>query len=170
MIHMLTTVLINAQIDKLRTLYARKWNDAQLDCLICPASPSVASVHGETLHWGYSCVWNVLDYPAVVLPLGLIQLKDTWQQGSRKGNSSFGPLDDWYAEQYDLLRYKGAPLSVQIVGRRLQEEKVLMMASHIEKAFRMEQEPPEVVAVDTDEHLHVAEEIVSREEHLRSAL
>lgn len=32
--------------------------------------------------------------------------------------------------------YAGAPVAVQLVGRRLQEEKVITMAEHIGKALR----------------------------------
>jgi amidase len=126
---MLTRLQINAKIDRLRTLYAAKWNAEEIDCLLCPISPSVASVHDETLHWGYSCVFNVLDYPAAVLPVSSVRTTDV---GDLSVLDSFGPLDEWYTQRYSPERYANAPTSIQIVGRRLQEEKLLGMASQIE--------------------------------------
>lgn len=133
---------MNAEIDRLRTLYARKWNAERIDCLICPISPSVASAHDETLHWGYSCVWNVLDYPAVVIPVGKVREDDTCDRDADGGSSRFGSLDDWYTENYSPEKYANAPVAIQIVGRRLQEEKVLGMASKIESTLKRTQGQP----------------------------
>jgi amidase len=41
-----------------------------VDALICPVGPGVATRHGTAKYWYYTSVWNLLDWPAVVFPIG----------------------------------------------------------------------------------------------------
>jgi len=45
-------------------------------------------------------------------------------------------VDEWNWSLYDLDIMDGHPLSIQIIGRRLEEEKVLGAARVIEEALR----------------------------------
>jgi hypothetical protein len=70
---------LNKEIDNLKIQYAREWNEARLDCLLCPANPSVASFHGESRYWGYTSAFNLLDYCGTVFPVGFVQSNHTWE-------------------------------------------------------------------------------------------
>lgn len=65
-----------------RSEYAAVWNATAtaveegtgvlrgaVDVLLCPAAPHVAPRSGSSRYWAYSCVWNLLDWPAVVFPV-----------------------------------------------------------------------------------------------------
>jgi len=76
---------------------------------------------------------NLLDYSACVVPVTHadkeIDVKD----------EAYVPTCDkdrecW--ESYDADLYDGAPVSVQVVARRLQEEKVLTYADIIDEALK----------------------------------
>jgi hypothetical protein len=40
-----------------------------MDALVCPVAPSAGIPHDFNIYWGYTCVWNILDYPSTVLPI-----------------------------------------------------------------------------------------------------
>lgn len=135
---------LNADIDKLRTLYASRWNAAGIDCLLCPIAPSVASVHDETKYWGYSCVFNSLDYPGTVIPVGHVEPTDTWANFPRTRERA-NAVDGWYEGLYDGAhgpkRYEGAPIALQIVGTRLEEEQLLLMTKTIDEVLHQRSAP-----------------------------
>jgi len=53
---------------KIQKAYLDRWNNAGLDILLTPVMPHVGVKHKHTLWVGYTKIWNVLDYTAVVLP------------------------------------------------------------------------------------------------------
>jgi amidase len=78
---------------------------------------------------------NLLDYSACVVPVTYankeIDIKEM----------NYVPTCDKDREcwdGYDAELYDGAPVAVQIVARRLQEEKVLTYAEALEDALKME--------------------------------
>lgn len=122
-----------------------------MDALICPTAPSVASVHNETRYWGYTSVFNALDLPAIVIPVSTVKSTDTWDNHPNTLPMGISTTNDTYRELYHKTqgpaRYTNAPIGIQIVGRRLQEEKLLMIARSIEEAITLPHPPS---AVDED--------------------
>jgi amidase len=118
----------------------KQWNDLDVDFLICPANPSVASAHNESRYWGYTSVFNALDYSVVTLPVSTVQATDAWTQFPPASEAPLNGIDQWYRGLYKesggYSKYKDAPISVQIVARRLQEEHVLEFARVIEELMR----------------------------------
>lgn len=77
---------------------------------------------------------NLLDYSACVVPVTsadkTIDIKDeTYVPTCEKDRECW--------EGYDADLYDGAPVAVQVVARRLQEEKVLTYAEILNDALRM---------------------------------
>ena len=135
---------VNQRLDQLRFSYLKQWDDLDVDFLICPASPSVASGHNESRYWGYTCVFNTLDYSVITLPIGKVQSTDTWTQFPPPSQTPLTAMDQWYRGLYagndGPSKYQDAPISVQIVARRLQEERVVEYARVIEEL--MANKPP----------------------------
>lgn len=134
---LLTQRKLNSQLDLLRTMYARQWNAAGIDAIICPASPTLASVHGESRYWGYTSVWNALDYSAAVIPYGTVHAFHKWDD-SASGSVSLNATDDWFRELYGTQgpeRYANAPVGIQVVTRRLQEERLLRIVARVESSL-----------------------------------
>ncbi|CAF3911622.1 unnamed protein product, partial [Rotaria sp. Silwood1] len=63
-----------------RKLYGQIWNEREvflntsIDCLLAPVGPSAAPQHGTAKWWGYTSIWNLLDYPAAVFPVTTVDL------------------------------------------------------------------------------------------------
>lgn len=106
----------------------------QVDILLTPTMPHPAVPHKSTKWVGYTKVWNFLDTTALVLPAGKID-KSIDAPKSDRSVESYSPRNDidkanWAL--YDPEAMHGLPLSVQIVGKRLEEEKVLGAAKIID--------------------------------------
>jgi amidase len=76
---------------------------------------------------------NLLDYSACVVPVTFVDKEIDIK------NEAFVPTcekDKECQDGYDPELYHGAPVSVQVVGRRLQEEKVLEYAAILDDALK----------------------------------
>lgn len=98
--------------------------------LLCPANASLASAHRESKYWGYSSVFNLLDYSGVTLPVSTVRDTDTWENFPRHDAGFKSQEDEYHAEIYGKgtdgpKKYKDAPIALQLIGRRFSEEKLL---------------------------------------------
>ncbi|KAF2868014.1 amidase signature domain-containing protein [Massariosphaeria phaeospora] len=109
--------------------YARKWGD--VDVILCPAGPGVALPHNCARYWSYTSQWNLLDYPAVVAPVTKV---DPAIDLAKPDYVPRNEQDEYNYQLYDEpQRYANAPVSVQLVGRRYEDEKVLEAMAYIEE-------------------------------------
>lgn len=118
-----------------KTEYAKVWNETAtgnsetgepegtVDVILCPVGPGAAPPLDCARYWGYTAQWNLLDYPALVFPVTKVDLAvDVVDQDYR-------PLNEKDEYNHQLWKsgpekYKGAPVSLQLVGRRYEDEKV----------------------------------------------
>ncbi|KAJ9662313.1 hypothetical protein H2198_001447 [Neophaeococcomyces mojaviensis] len=110
-----------------KTEYAAHWNatgtddDRPVDVILCPVGPGPAPPLDHSRYWAYTSTWNLLDYPALVFPYSFVdQEKDKVEEGYTPMNEQ----DAWNYGLYRPERYAGAPVSLQLVGRRYEDEKV----------------------------------------------
>ena len=111
-----------------RSEYANKWNetaidgDRMVDVILCPVGPGTAPMLDHARYWGYTSQWNLLDYPALVFPVTKadpkIDVVETKFQPMSKAD------EENYRTYQDPEIYNGAPVSLQLVGRRYEDEKV----------------------------------------------
>jgi Asp-tRNA(Asn)/Glu-tRNA(Gln) amidotransferase A subunit family amidase len=40
-----------------------------MDVILCPVHPTPAPLHETTRYWGYTSLWNLLDYSAMTFPV-----------------------------------------------------------------------------------------------------
>ncbi|OAK93588.1 amidase signature enzyme [Phaeosphaeriaceae sp. SRC1lsM3a] len=124
--------------------YLDLWNSTRstktgkaIDILLAPVMPHSAVPHRKCRWVGYTKVFNFVDYPAVVLPAGKVS-KDL--DGVRAEEiDSYQPrnaLDEWNWKLFDIDTMDGMPIGVQIVARRLQEEKALGAAKVIDDILK----------------------------------
>ena len=107
------TIKLNLRRDAFRQNLLMQWNSTWMhtgtqrpvDAIICPVAPTLAPKHNETRWWGYTSYWNLADYPAAVFPV----------------------------KKADSVVPGELPICLQIVGRRLNEEKVLAMLNVVDK-------------------------------------
>ncbi|KAK5798225.1 hypothetical protein VI817_004516 [Penicillium citrinum] len=98
-----------------------------VDGVICPNAPFAAVKPAEYNYIGYSAFVNVLDYPSITIPVTFAN-KTVDILPSDVSMDEAEPYIEW---DYDADTYHGAPVGVQLIGRRLQEEKVLTLAEYI---------------------------------------
>ncbi|CAF0864129.1 unnamed protein product [Rotaria sordida] len=125
-----------------RNRYAHIWNEREtslncsIDCILTPVGPSAAPKHGTAKWWGYTSIWNLLDYPAAVFPVTTVDLvKD-------KVEIDYKPRNTLDEENYKLYTsaqsYVNAPISLQVVCRRYNDENVMKCVEIIERAMGRE--------------------------------
>ncbi|GKT91129.1 acetamidase [Colletotrichum tofieldiae] len=107
--------------DNFRCDFAAHWNKLDVDVVICPAYVGPACMHETGFFWNYTAFWNYVDYPGVVIPTPIKALE--------KGTESYATADAVpLSEQDELVRkfwaegdFEGAPVGIQIVGRKYQD-------------------------------------------------
>lgn len=122
---------LNRRKWELQQAYLKKWGSIRtsdgrpVDAILMPPMPHTAVPHGHCRWVGYTKVWNVLDYTALVIPGGHVSESDLearWDFEAR------GETDEWCLQLWKEKREMAAlklPVGLQIVGRKLEEEKVL---------------------------------------------
>jgi amidase len=73
------------------------WQDF-VDAVICPVMPGVANRHNTSKYFGYTAVWNVVDYPALAFPAGRVDAR----RDAKRARSGFLSEDD--EENWDLCK------------------------------------------------------------------
>jgi len=126
-----------------REAYKARWHvwweeEAQVDFLVTPpnALPAVPQdgMKGSVANCGYTFLFNLLDYTCGILPIThvdrtLDQLPADFQIGKLNGVARGA------YRLYDADAMDGLPVGVQVVGQRLEEEKVLAIMGRVESAL-----------------------------------
>ena len=117
--------------------YLDDWNQhTYVDFLLCPVGPCAASRHDTARYWGYTCVFNCLDYPGYAFPTGL---KCSPELHPKDG--SYTPRNDMDAynwRNYEPIEYEGAPINLQLVGKKWECEKVIRAVGFIQASLGLE--------------------------------
>lgn len=104
-----------------------------IDLLIVPGMAYTAIAPGNDIYVAYTGIFNLVDYPAVVLPITKV---DPAVDGQATRSGDFLSEDDEkWAQKWDAEKLVNAPVSIQIVGRRYEEEAVLGYAEQIWNSF-----------------------------------
>ncbi|PBP23166.1 acetamidase [Diplocarpon rosae] len=103
-----------------------------VDAILCPTGPGAAPPHGNAKYWSYTSQWNMLEYPGVVFPVTCVDQEVDIEE------TSYVPRNDqdkfnW--ELYKRERYVDAPIGLQIVTRRWEDEKCLAILKEVEQAM-----------------------------------
>ncbi|KAI0456435.1 amidase signature domain-containing protein [Xylaria acuta] len=118
--------------DAYRTAYAALWNARDVDVILCPAGPGVAPKLETARNWRYTSQWNLLNYPAIVFPIGAkVSSARKEEYRTHEYPTDYTPMGEADRYNYSLWRehgvegYAGAPVSLQLVGRIYEDEKLL---------------------------------------------
>lgn len=113
--------------EELRKAVSKKWKADGLDFLVCPphASPALPNYVPESFRAIlYTSLFNLLDYPAGILPVGRVDSKLDQLPSSFDFKKLTYPGKITY-KTYDPVKMEGLPIAVQIVTKRYQDEKAL---------------------------------------------
>nr|BAB84516.1 acetamidase [Monascus purpureus] len=114
--------------------YLDKWRvleeelGKELDAIIAPITPTAAIRHNQFRYYGYASVINLLDFTSVVVP---VTFADKTIDVKNEEYKPLNELDALVNKEYDAEAYHGAPVAVQIIGRKLSEERTLAIAEEI---------------------------------------
>ena len=80
-------------------------------------------------------VWNLLDFAACTFPVTFAD-KNVDKARDMKNFRPLTELDGKIQNDYDAEFYHGAPVDLQVVGKRLEEEKVLEIVEVVVDALK----------------------------------
>ncbi|RDW87467.1 amidase-7 [Coleophoma crateriformis] len=140
-----------ARRDSYRAEYAAHWNSTSaagssangytltdsdmVDIILCPCGPSAAPRLETAKWWGYTSQWNLLDYPALIFPVDQVSVeKDAEGEKEKYEPRNEKDAYNWKLwEEFGAEGWVDAPISLQLVGRRYEDEKVMRAAEIVEK-------------------------------------
>lgn len=115
--------------DDNRTAYLKQMSDLDVDFILSPVYCSVAPLPETCHYWGYTNLWNILDFPNVVFPTNL-----KCDPALDKPDTTYVPRN--HTEKYehelydDAAKFAGAPINLQLTGKRWFDEE-LVKASQV---------------------------------------
>ncbi|KAL3435794.1 amidase signature domain-containing protein [Aspergillus tetrazonus] len=114
-----------------RKKYSESWRrtivEDEIDVILAPGAQNTAVPH-DSYGWPpYTAIWNLLDYPACIIPYGKAS-KELDPEPMVVGGGQ---------PSYDPEAVDGAPCALQIVAPRFQDEKCLAAARIIDRDIRV---------------------------------
>lgn len=136
--------------DTARNLWTKAMLEQGIDAIICPTQAVPALAHGDSARAPFlavdTFVYNLLDFSAGIIPVTSIlstdTLTDSWRKSWRNsdGGSDFGLNNTVIYEGsnpiYNPKKMEGLPVSVQVVGKIWEEEKVLGLMEIVDKSVK----------------------------------
>ncbi|OBS23112.1 hypothetical protein FPOA_03671 [Fusarium poae] len=136
---------LNVKARSFRESFRNAWDDTALhtttgrpvDALICPSAPAVGYPHDFNVYWGYTSLFNLLDYPSVILPVSGFKVNAQ----DDPVNSDYKPLetnpyDKPNHELYHPALFSSQPSTIQVVGRPFQDEELVQVSSMMDSLLR----------------------------------
>ncbi|OAA60333.1 Amidase [Niveomyces insectorum RCEF 264] len=128
---------LHAAQDDYKKEYIKYWNATAkqtksgepIDALLCPINPCASYPHDFLTWWGYASQWNLLDFPGVIVPVGFSD------KNRDQKDSNYKPINDLDKENYDLYDaelWHNAPISVQLVGKPFEDERLLAVSAIVD--------------------------------------
>ncbi|KAK4504512.1 hypothetical protein PRZ48_005428 [Zasmidium cellare] len=121
-----------------------------LDFILTPPNATPAVPHNgmkdAAASCGYTFLFNLLDYTCGIVPVTHVDPSKDMLSPSVKINKMNGVARGAY-KHYDAIKMAGLPVAVQVVGRRLEEEKVLACMKRLEDALEAMGEKYELLPV-----------------------
>lgn len=109
-----------------------------MDFILTPPNATPAVPHNgmkeASASCGYTFLFNLLDYACGIVPVTHVDPNKDMLSTSVKINKMNGVARGAY-KHYDAIKMAGLPVAVQLVGRRLEEEKVLAGMKVLEEAL-----------------------------------
>ncbi|KAH8734273.1 putative amidase [Ilyonectria robusta] len=113
--------LARRERDDFRCDFAASWNEQDVDVVIGPAFVGPASAHDTAFYWTYTSLYNLVDYPGVVVPTPIKAKKE------EQYDSSYVPLSDackHVKELWEGSNFEGAPIELQLVARKYHDNEL----------------------------------------------
>ncbi|KAJ5604365.1 Amidase [Penicillium lagena] len=117
---------LNEERQKFKEAFRSLIVKANIDAIIMPGYQGTAQPHDLFGFVPYTVMWNVMDYPGCIIPYGKAE----------KGlDAAFARDDVEYKPPYTADAVEGAPCCVQVVGRNMREEELLVVAATVSRVL-----------------------------------
>ncbi|KUL88173.1 hypothetical protein ZTR_04082 [Talaromyces verruculosus] len=114
--------------------YLKLFRDNEIDVILMPPAAHTAVPLDHWTKAAYTCLWNYLDYPAIVVPTDHVRDTDSADDLS---NAKFGPEDEkLYSLYTGPEQYKDAPLGIMVVGYKHKDEALLKATAIIDSILK----------------------------------
>jgi amidase len=151
---------LHGKVRAYKDQFLAAWNETAengrpIDALICPPAPGVGYPHDFNTYWGYTALFNLVDYPSVILPIKDFKITpeldpvDMNYQPSDKNpydraNHDIcmcirGPLVNFANKSPrtdDPSLFANQPSTIQVVGRPFEDEDLIQVASALDVLLR----------------------------------
>ncbi|KAJ6140001.1 amidase signature domain-containing protein [Penicillium samsonianum] len=134
---------LNLKTRALKEQFADAWNDTVgssgrvIDALIVPPAPAVGYPHDFNIYWGYTSLFNLLDYPSVILPIAKFKVDPELDRVDANYQPvETNPYDKPNYELYDPALFTNQPSTIQIVGRPFEDEETIQVSSILDTLFK----------------------------------
>lgn len=123
----------NAKKIELQKQMVDAWEQQGIDVVLCPAGAHTAVEPGKWTNDMYTVWINAMDYPAAIIPQGMA---DPVKDEKAEGLVFASKADEANQAMYEPAKMAGAPIALQIVGKRLCDEQLLEDVKLIEEAIK----------------------------------
>ena len=103
-----------------------------IDAILCPVVSYTAPPHGQSKYIKYSSIYNLLDWPALSIPVTFV---DPAVDPVDAGYEALSEMDQTCKDMWDVSALAGMPVGLQLVGQKFQEETLLGLAEVVMKAY-----------------------------------
>lgn len=111
------------------------WQAMGIDALVAPIGPLPGWTHDSNAHVVYTGMFNVLNRPALACPSGFVDpALDAKNHVGSPTVPFHGEADRAVQEEFDAVKWKGMPMSFQLVGSTQRDEELLGIAESLRKA------------------------------------
>ncbi|KAK7677944.1 hypothetical protein QCA50_019024 [Cerrena zonata] len=127
---------LNIIRDALKQEYTDFLNENKIDFILSPTYNNVAPRPEEIYNWSYTSLFNILDLPTLAFQTGLFQdpKVDKWDD-SHSTYEFRSDLEKLELDNYIPENFTGAPIGLQLSGRRYFDEEVVAAGKSITKAL-----------------------------------
>ncbi|CAG8203927.1 unnamed protein product [Penicillium salamii] len=117
---------LNQQRNNLKEEFRALFTQGNLDAIVTAGYQSTAVPHDTYGMPAYTAIWNATDYPSCVIPHG---------KADKKADEAF-IRDVNYEPSYDADTIEGAPCSVQLAGRNMQDEELVQVMKVVSSVIK----------------------------------
>ncbi|KAG7666196.1 uncharacterized protein J8A68_000269 [[Candida] subhashii] len=123
---------LNVIRDDLRHEYSQFLTENNVDAILSPVYSNVAPHSEEVYGWSYTSLFNLLDFPTLAFQTGLYQdpKVDKWTEEDLKYKYR-NDIEKLENENYHPDEFVGAPIGLQLSGRRYFDEEVCAIGKTI---------------------------------------
>nr|GAT56599.1 predicted protein [Mycena chlorophos] len=127
------TLFIKEHLDHWNATVAATGTGRPVDAIIAPASATVPSKHGYPAYIYYTGFCNLCDYTAAVFPVTAV---DPSVDAKPAPHAFHSLVDKANYDSYEPEMYRDAPVSLQCIGRKNEEEAVIRMTEIVDAALK----------------------------------